>query len=184
MSCYLKIADLRWDEARIIDLEPDMTTRWLKEAMQIRSRGCNTMNKDEGSTNSTQYKTSSQAYRKCSVCLGPSKVMGKIFCHMCMKHTSQVHSVKSLWAGFRPGAFWHSLVQSAPIFEPFLCKYYFFNFLVLNIFCRVNFFLGPAVPWSCGFCRPASSSKINNIQVVWCRLIHQELMISRNTTSL
>ena len=81
---------------------------------------------------------------------GTIKRMGKIFCHMCMKHTSQVHSVKSLWAGFRPGAFWRSLVQSAPIFEPFLCKYYFFNFLVLNIFCGVNFFLGPAVPWSCG----------------------------------
>ena len=37
-----------WDEARVIDLEPDKTTRWLKEAIWIRSRGCNTMNKDEG----------------------------------------------------------------------------------------------------------------------------------------
>ena len=53
-----------------------------------------------------------QAYRKCSVCLGPSKVMGTIFCHMCMKHTSQVHSVKSLWAGFRPGGI-------LMLFEPF-----------------------------------------------------------------
>ena len=37
-----------WDEAKIIDLEPDKTTRWLKEAIWIRSRGVNTMNKDEG----------------------------------------------------------------------------------------------------------------------------------------
>ena len=37
-----------WDEARVIDLEPDKTTRWLKEAITIRSRGRNTMNKDEG----------------------------------------------------------------------------------------------------------------------------------------
>ena len=74
--------------------------------------------------------------------------------NMCMKHTPQAHSVKSLWAGFRPRAFWRSLVQSAPIFEPFLCKYYYFLFLVLNILCGVNFFLGPAVPRSCGFCRP------------------------------
>ena len=37
-----------WEEARVIDLEPDKTTRWLKEAIWIRSRGCNTMNKDEG----------------------------------------------------------------------------------------------------------------------------------------
>ena len=37
-----------WDEAKIIDLEPHKTTRWLKEAIWIRSRGVNTMNKDEG----------------------------------------------------------------------------------------------------------------------------------------
>ena len=37
-----------WDEAKIIDLEPDKTTRWLKEAIWIRSRGVNTVNKDEG----------------------------------------------------------------------------------------------------------------------------------------
>ena len=37
-----------WDEAVIIDQEPDKTTRWLKEAIWIRSRGNNTMNKDEG----------------------------------------------------------------------------------------------------------------------------------------
>ena len=96
-----------------------------------------------------------QAYKKCSVFLGPSKVMGKIFCHMCMKHTSQVHSIEVPMSGVQArGHFWCSLVQSAPIFEPFLCKYYFFKFLVLNIFCGVNFFLGPVVPWSCGFCRP------------------------------
>ena len=37
-----------WDEARVIDLEPDKTTRWLKEAIWIRRRERNTMNKDEG----------------------------------------------------------------------------------------------------------------------------------------
>ena len=70
--------------------------------------------------------------------------------NMCTKHTSQAHSVKFLWAGFRPRAFWRSLVQSAPIFEPFLCKYYYFLVLVLNIFCGVNFFSGtggPTVLW-------------------------------------
>ena len=75
--------------------------------------------------------------------------------NMCTKYTSQAHSVKSLWAGFRPRAFWRSLAQSAPIFEP-LCKYYYFYFLVLNIFCWVNFFSGTGGPWSCGFCRPVS----------------------------
>ena len=39
-----------WDEARVIDLEPDKTTRWLKEAIW----GYNTMNKDEGPTNYRQ----------------------------------------------------------------------------------------------------------------------------------
>ena len=38
-----------WDEAKIIDQEQDKTTRWLKEAIWIRSREeNNTMNKDEG----------------------------------------------------------------------------------------------------------------------------------------
>ena len=37
-----------WDEAKIIDQEPDKTTRWLKESIWIRSRGNKTMNKDEG----------------------------------------------------------------------------------------------------------------------------------------
>jgi hypothetical protein len=37
-----------WDKAKIIDHEADKTTRWLKEAIWIRSRGANTMNKDEG----------------------------------------------------------------------------------------------------------------------------------------
>ena len=39
-----------WDEAKIIDLDPDKTTSWLKEAIWIRSKRVNTMNKDEGLT--------------------------------------------------------------------------------------------------------------------------------------
>ena len=39
---------IRWVEAKIIDLEPDKTTMWLREAIWIRSRGVSTMNKDEG----------------------------------------------------------------------------------------------------------------------------------------
>ena len=74
--------------------------------------------------------------------------------NMCMKHTLQAHSVKSLWAGFRPRAFWRSLVQSAPNMNLFCVNIITFYFLVLNIFCGVNFFLGTAVPRSCGFCRP------------------------------
>ena len=37
-----------WEEAKLIDQEQDKTTRWLKEAIWIRSRGKNSMNKDEG----------------------------------------------------------------------------------------------------------------------------------------
>ena len=36
-----------WEGLRIIDQEADRTTRWLKEAIWIRSRD-KTMNKDEG----------------------------------------------------------------------------------------------------------------------------------------
>ena len=39
---------IKWDGAKIIDQEADKTTRWLKEAIWIRSRGHKTMNKDEG----------------------------------------------------------------------------------------------------------------------------------------
>ena len=39
---------ISWDEAKIIDKESDKTTGWLKEAIWIRTRGKNTMNKDEG----------------------------------------------------------------------------------------------------------------------------------------
>ena len=39
---------INWDEAKIIDQEADKTTCWLKEAIWIRSRGKDTMNKDEG----------------------------------------------------------------------------------------------------------------------------------------
>ena len=41
-----------WEEAKLIDQEQDKTTRWLKEAIWIRSRGKNSMNKGEGLTNS------------------------------------------------------------------------------------------------------------------------------------
>ena len=37
-----------WGEAKVIDQEANKTTRWLKEAIWIRSRGNKTMNKDEG----------------------------------------------------------------------------------------------------------------------------------------
>ena len=37
-----------WDEASQIDQETDKTTRWLKESIWIRSRGKNTLNKDDG----------------------------------------------------------------------------------------------------------------------------------------
>ena len=37
-----------WDKARVIDQEANKTTRWLKEAIWIRSRNNSTMNKDEG----------------------------------------------------------------------------------------------------------------------------------------
>ena len=39
---------INWDKAKIIDQEADKTTRWLKEAIWIRSRGKDTMNMDEG----------------------------------------------------------------------------------------------------------------------------------------
>ena len=39
---------INWDDTHIIDKEGHKTTRWLKEAIWIRRRGTNTMNKDEG----------------------------------------------------------------------------------------------------------------------------------------
>ena len=39
---------INWDDTKIIDKEGHKTTRWLKEAIWIRRRGTNTMNKDEG----------------------------------------------------------------------------------------------------------------------------------------
>ena len=57
-----------WDEAKIIDQEPDKTTRWLKELIWIRSRGNKTMNKDEGayrldkSLRSDNHKTATQKF--------------------------------------------------------------------------------------------------------------------------
>ena len=38
----------RVGRTKLIDQEQDKTTRWLKEAIWIRSRGKNSMNKDEG----------------------------------------------------------------------------------------------------------------------------------------
>ena len=37
-----------WDEAKIINQEPDKTSRWLKESIWIRNRGNKTMSRDEG----------------------------------------------------------------------------------------------------------------------------------------
>ena len=37
-----------WDEATILDQEPDKNTRWLQGSIWIRSRGNKTMNMDEG----------------------------------------------------------------------------------------------------------------------------------------
>ena len=39
---------IKWDNASVIDREPDKTTRWLREAIWIRRRGMNTLNKDDG----------------------------------------------------------------------------------------------------------------------------------------
>ena len=71
-----------------------------------------------------------QAYKKCSVCLGPSKVMGKIFCHMCMmKHTSQVHTWREV-----PMTRW---VQARGHFDALWCNLQ----LYLNLFCVNIIFL-------------------------------------------
>ena len=40
--------NIEWDQAKVIDRESDKTTRWLKEAIWIRRRGDNILNKDEG----------------------------------------------------------------------------------------------------------------------------------------
>ena len=39
---------INWEEAKVIDREADKCTRWLKEAIWIRRRGQQTLNKDEG----------------------------------------------------------------------------------------------------------------------------------------
>ena len=96
-----------------------------------------------------------QAYKKCSVCLGPSKVMGKIFCQICAWSTHHKHIA---WSPYERGsgqghfdALWCNLHLYLNLFCVNIIIFYF---LVLNIFWGVNFFLGLAVPWSCGFCRP------------------------------
>ena len=40
--------NIKWDAAKVIDSESDKTTRWVKEAIWIRRKGKNTLNKDEG----------------------------------------------------------------------------------------------------------------------------------------
>ena len=110
-----------------------------------------------------------QAYKKCSVCLGPSKVMGKTSCQICARSTHHKHIA---WSPYERGSgqgHFDTLVQSAPIFEPFLCKYYYF--LVLNIFCGVNFFSGTGGPRSCGFCRPANKRPGRSEIILGGRLI-------------
>ena len=110
-----------------------------------------------------------QAYKKCSVCLGPSKVMGKIFCQICAWSTHHKHIT---WSPYERGsgqghfdALWCNLHLYLKLFCVNIIIFYF---LVLNIFCRVNFFLGPAVPWSCGFCRPVLPSQNMPVQLVPC----------------
>jgi len=39
---------IQWEDAKVIDREADKTTRWLKEAIWIRRKGKDTLNKDEG----------------------------------------------------------------------------------------------------------------------------------------
>ena len=46
-----------WDKAEVIDKEAHKTTRWLKEAIWIRRKGKDTLNKDEGLINSTTSTT-------------------------------------------------------------------------------------------------------------------------------
>ena len=40
--------NIKWDAAKVIDSESDKTPRWVKEAIWIRRKGKNTLNKDEG----------------------------------------------------------------------------------------------------------------------------------------
>ena len=93
--------------------------------------------------------------QKCSVCLGPSTVMGKIFCQICARSTHHKHIA---WSPYERGSgqgHFNALWCNLHLYLNLFCvNIIIFYFLVLNIFCGVNFFLGPVVPWSCGFCRP------------------------------
>ena len=40
--------NIKWDAAKVVDSESDKTPRWVKEAIWIRRKGKNTLNKDEG----------------------------------------------------------------------------------------------------------------------------------------
>ena len=83
--------------------------------------------------------------------------MGKIFCQICARSTHPKHIA---WSPYERGsgqghydALWCNLHLYLNLF---LCKYYyllFFNFWTFSA--GSIFFLGPAVTWSCGFCRPA-----------------------------
>ena len=39
---------INWDDATVIDRESDKTARWVREAIWIRRRGKDTLNKDDG----------------------------------------------------------------------------------------------------------------------------------------
>ena len=40
---------INWSQATVIDREPERFTRWIKEAVHIRKKGQQAMNRDEGS---------------------------------------------------------------------------------------------------------------------------------------
>ena len=94
-----------------------------------------------------------QACKKCSACLGPSKVMGKIFCQICTRSTHHKHIA---WSPYEQGsgqghfdALWCNLHLYLNLFCVNNINFYF---LVLNIFCGVTFFFsgtgGPTVLWT------------------------------------
>ena len=45
---------MNWDKARILDREGHRLTRWIREAIHIRKRRNNTMNRDDGQYNLPQ----------------------------------------------------------------------------------------------------------------------------------
>ena len=121
-----------------------------------------------------------QAYKKCSVCLGPSKVMGKIFCQICARRTHHKHIA---WSPYKRGSgqgHFDALWCNLHLYLNLFCVNIIF-FLIFEHFLRGQFFFwdrrshGPVdfvglshvPPWT-----PCYTVSTYRIPIWWISLVH------------